>query len=64
MPRCLKINLLSFALLLLGGPVYAGCANPTGKEADLVYNGDYHTYQFCNGTVWKASGPVITVTAR
>jgi hypothetical protein len=39
------------------GPLYGGtCSNPTGKEGDIVYNGDYHTLQFCNGTGWFALG--------
>jgi hypothetical protein len=32
--------------------VFAACTNPTGEEADIVYNADYHVMQFCNGTNW------------
>jgi hypothetical protein len=26
------------------------CSNPTGKERDIKYNTDFHTYMICNGT--------------
>jgi hypothetical protein len=29
-----------------------GCSGPTGREGDMFYNADFHTYQFCNGTNW------------
>lgn len=29
------------------------CSSPAGKEADVIYNLSFHTYQFCNGTNWK-----------
>lgn len=48
---------LLFALILLAsGSARAGCSNPTASERDMIYNGDYHTYQFCNGTNWQAFG--------
>ncbi len=51
-----KINPLVLLLILLASlaarPVYAACANPAGNEGDIIYNADYHTYQFCNGTSW------------
>jgi hypothetical protein len=28
------------------------CASPSGNAGDIVYNGDYHTYQYCNGAQW------------
>ncbi len=56
----LKINPLVLLLILLASlaarPVYAACANPAGNEAAIFYNADYHTYQYCNGTSWKAFG--------
>lgn len=43
--------------IFMAGPVYAGtCTSPAGKEGDFFYNGDFHTYQFCNGTSWIAYG--------
>lgn len=39
--------------------MHAGtCSNPTGNEADVMYNGDFHTYQFCNGTQWMSEGAI------
>jgi hypothetical protein len=40
------------------GAVYANCTNPAGVERDIVYNNDYHTYQFCNGTNWMPFGAI------
>ena len=34
----------------------AALAQP-GNEGDLMYNNDYHLYQFCDGTNWIAMGP-------
>ena len=31
---------------------------PAGNEADQFYNKDYHTWQFCNGTVWMPFGAI------
>jgi Concanavalin A-like lectin/glucanases superfamily len=28
-----------------------------GTEGDLMYNNDYHLYQFCGGTNWQPMGP-------
>jgi hypothetical protein len=41
-------------IVLTAGPVYANCASPAGKTADVIYSSAYHTYQFCNGTSWIA----------
>ncbi len=30
----------------------AACASPTGVAGEIVYNADYNTVQFCNGTDW------------
>jgi hypothetical protein len=32
-------------------------ASLPGAEGDLMYNNDYHLYQFCDGTNWVAMGP-------
>src|SRR5581483_1144590 len=48
---------LLFLLSLMASSAYGGtCTNTAGKEADIKYNSDYHTYQFCNGTSWIAYG--------
>jgi hypothetical protein len=50
-------QILLFALIVLAaGPARAGCTNPTGNERYIVYNGDYHTYEYCNGTNWMPFG--------
>jgi hypothetical protein len=48
---------LLFALIFLAAAqARAACTNPAGVEPQFVYNTDYHTYQFCNGTTWMAFG--------
>jgi hypothetical protein len=51
-----RLILLAGVLAFLpSAPVHAGtCSNPTGNEADMTYNRDYHTMQFCNGTTWMS----------
>jgi hypothetical protein len=52
-------QLPAFGILacLAAGPAYGGtCSSPAGNEADILYNSNYHTYQFCNGTSWVAYG--------
>jgi hypothetical protein len=50
------VNLLAF---LPVASIYAGCSNPTGSEKDIIYNNDYHTYEFCDGTQWISMGKPI-----
>ncbi len=57
--------LSAFALTILisafaARPVFAACSNPTGAEHDIIYNGDFHTYQACNGTGWTSLGGTVT----
>ena len=56
MPRYFLIPVLLLAACLAAAPAYAGCSNPTGNEADRIYNSDYQTLQFCNGTNWVPFG--------
>lgn len=44
----------------LGLTCATSCANPTGSEADIMYNSAYHYYQACNGTQWLPMGPTGT----
>jgi hypothetical protein len=56
----LRLWVLIVLACLAGGPAYAGtCSNPAGNERDIVYNNDYHTWQFCNGTSWIAFDAAI-----
>lgn len=41
-------------LAICGGPAYADCSGPTATEGKFVYNQDFHTYQYCDGTSWKS----------
>jgi hypothetical protein len=50
--------LLLLLACLAADPAHAACSNPTGAERDFIYNGDYHAYQFCNGTNWVSAGKV------
>jgi len=36
----------------------SGCLSPAGNEADMIYNYASHVYQYCDGAVWHAMGPV------
>jgi hypothetical protein len=45
--------------MMLPLAAHAGCTNPTGNERAMIYNGDYHTYQFCNGTSWIIAGQIL-----
>ena len=49
--------LVTLMACLAAGPAFGGtCTNPTGNEGNIVYNSDYHTYQFCNGATWMPYG--------
>ena len=56
MLRYFLIPVLLLAACLAAAPAYAGCSNPTGNEADRIYNPDYQTLQFCNGANWVPFG--------
>jgi hypothetical protein len=50
-----------FALICFAaGSAHAGCSNPAGNEADMAYNSDNHTMQFCDGTNWKTLGAGVS----
>ncbi len=54
----LPLRFIPFVLLLclFAAPAYAACSNPSGNEGAMIYNADYHTVQFCNGTDWIQAG--------
>ncbi len=39
-------------VVLFASSARADCVNPAGEEAVLVYNTNYKTMQFCNGSQW------------
>lgn len=54
-------RLIALALLtLLPNQAFAVCANPAGAEGELIYNSTHKVLQFCNGTLWIATGGQIT----
>ena len=55
-PVTLSLYLLFALIFLAAGPARADCSNPADPEKSMVYNNDYHTYQFCNGTQWLSMG--------
>lgn len=48
----MRILLLTLALWLIAAPAYAVCSGPSGTEGEIMYNADYKTMQFCDGTNW------------
>lgn len=50
----MKIAAVLFAIFVCLFPLTAraACTNPAGVETNMMYNGDYHTMQFCDGTTW------------
>jgi hypothetical protein len=62
------IRLLLLPLLAVM-PVFAwgACSSPPGNAGDMLYNSDYATFQFCNGTSWvsmAASGALTEVDPK
>jgi hypothetical protein len=43
-------------LYMASGGTGSGCTSPTGSERGIVYNNDFHTYQYCNGASWVPVG--------
>jgi hypothetical protein len=39
----------------------ASCASPAGTDGQLIYNGDYHVPQYCDGVNWVAMAPPVNV---
>lgn len=47
-------GLTALMIGLSSGNAHAACSNPTGNAGDNIYNTDFATMQFCNGTAWVA----------
>ena len=64
-----RVRLLFTSLILLASPlaVFAACTSPPGSAGDQMYNTDYATMQFCNGTSWvsmAASGAMTELDPK
>jgi hypothetical protein len=49
-----------FVFIALPSKAYAVCSGPAGAEGELMYNSTHKIVQFCNGTLWIATGGQIT----
>ena len=62
MLRYFLIPVLLLAACLAAAPAYAGCSNPTGNEADRIYNSDFQNAPVLQrhklGSVWGYSAYV------
>lgn len=61
---------LNFGLVLAMGAAttaYAaggsGCSNPSAQEGKIIYNQDYHVYQYCDGDDWVSMAAAIRYVA-
>lgn len=60
-PKRISANAALIVLLSLSAvPIkaYADCVSPEGIAGKMLYNADYSTYQFCNGTSWVSMAGV------
>jgi hypothetical protein len=76
MPMMIRFRLLAVLLSILAcfaaRPAHAACSSPAGTETQIMYNQDYHTFQFCNGTAWMSmsggggpgSGPMSLISTQ
>lgn len=60
------MRLPALALLLLFAPTLtnAACTSPGGAEGEVLYNADYATMQFCDGTSWISMAASGSITAE
>jgi hypothetical protein len=59
--RCLAALIAAFVFLLSPSAYSGTCTIPAGTEGKVIYNYDYHTYQYCNGTYWIAFDPSVGI---
>jgi hypothetical protein len=64
MTRILASLALAMALGITPSMVYAACTSPAGIEGEQVYNTDYATMQFCDGTNWISMAASGSATAE
>lgn len=56
--------LLAIAAILVSFVAHAACTNPSGAEGEQLYNTDYATMQFCDGTNWVSMAASGSATAE
>jgi hypothetical protein len=47
---------LLLAAIIFPAPAHAACFNPAANAGNLIYNGGYRTFQYCNGGAWQKMG--------
>lgn len=52
--RYLAAVIAALFLALCASRANAACSNPAAAEGNFIYNQVYHTYQYCDGTLWKS----------
>jgi hypothetical protein len=67
--KCILLLYRSLALSLIAycvgvHPLYGACMGPSGAEGEQVYNTDYATMQFCDGTNWISMAASGSATAE
>lgn len=55
---------LFVVLAFTSGVAHAACASPSGVEGEVLYNTDYATMQFCDGTNWISMAASGSITAE
>lgn len=62
----MRLPALSLALLFLlaSERANAACTLPGGSEGEVLYNADYATMQFCDGTSWISMAASGSITAE
>ena len=53
------IILALLVILTFSGAARADCEDPGGAEGVIIYNADYKTMQFCNGTAWISMSSIL-----
>jgi len=58
-------------LLVIPASAHAACTAPAGAEGTILYNGDFHVMQYCDGTQWQgmsgggtASGGMVQIATQ
>lgn len=50
--------------LFVGNTAYSACTSPAGVEGEVIYNTDYATMQFCDGSNWVSMAASGSATAE